>query len=146
MKRRRLYRSPKLVATSTDATLRRRNIFRLSLSRSTVIDPSPPLQPPIRKATHTDSFHGSGSVPPATNNDPPPPHPRRRVPPRQDSILDIPPSWVRQLTLDRDLLALRYPPRGQRTIMYRRTKAELFAENVHPEGTTMRLTLYKVIG
>ncbi|CAN0415525.1 unnamed protein product, partial [Ectocarpus sp. 12 AP-2014] len=61
----------------------------------------------------------------------------------KDSILDIPPSWVRQLTLDRDLLALRYPPRGQRTIMYRRTKAELFAENVHPEGTTMRLTLYK---
>ncbi|CAM9659426.1 unnamed protein product, partial [Ectocarpus sp. 12 AP-2014] len=62
---------------------------------------------------------------------------------KKDSILDIPPSWVRQLTLDRDLLALRYPPRGQRTIMYRRTKAELFAENVHPEGTTMRLTLYK---
>lgn len=51
---------------------------------------------------------------------------------------------MRQLTLGRDMAALRYPPRGQRTIMYRRTKAELFAENVHPEGTTMRLTLYKV--
>lgn len=63
---------------------------------------------------------------------------------KQDSILDIPPSWVRQLTLSRDLTALRYPPRGQRTIMYRRAKAELFAENVHAEGTIMRLTLYKV--
>ncbi|CAM9607981.1 unnamed protein product, partial [Hapterophycus canaliculatus] len=63
---------------------------------------------------------------------------------KKDSILDIPPSWVRQLTLDRDLMALRYPPSGQRTVMYRRTKAELFAENVHSEGTTMRLTLFKV--
>eukprot|EP00752_Nemacystus_decipiens_P018589 g16667.t1 len=63
---------------------------------------------------------------------------------QKDSILDIPPSWVRQLTLSRDLTALRYPPRGQRTIMYRRAKAELFAENVHAEGTTLRLTLYKV--
>lgn len=62
----------------------------------------------------------------------------------QSSILDIPPSWVRQLTLGRDLTALRYPPKGQRTIMYRRSKVELFAENVHSEGTTMRLTLYKV--
>eukprot|EP00903_Cladosiphon_okamuranus_P016150 g14905.t1 len=62
---------------------------------------------------------------------------------QKDSILDIPPSWVRQLNLSRDLMALRYPPRGQRTIMYRRAKAELFAENVHAEGTTLRLTLYK---
>ncbi|CAN0393322.1 unnamed protein product [Pylaiella littoralis] len=62
---------------------------------------------------------------------------------QKSSILDIPPSWVRQLTLGRDLTALRYPPRGQRTIMYRRAKAELFAENVHSEGTTIRLTLYK---
>ena len=51
---------------------------------------------------------------------------------------------MRQLTLSRDLTALRYPPRGQRTIMYRRAKAELFAENAHAEGTTLRLTLYKV--
>lgn len=63
----------------------------------------------------------------------------------QESILDVPPSWVRKLTLDRDLAALRYPPRGHRTILYRRAKVELFAENVHDEGTTLRLTLYKVI-
>lgn len=62
----------------------------------------------------------------------------------QGSILDLPPSWVRKLTLDRDRTALRYPPKGRRTIFYRRAKAELFAENVHHEGTTLRLTLYKV--
>eukprot|EP00904_Undaria_pinnatifida_P000051 jgi/Undpi1/10046/HiC_scaffold_28.g12500.m1 len=62
---------------------------------------------------------------------------------QKESILDIPPSWVRKLTLDRDVTELRYPPRGRRTIMYRRTKAELFAKNVHGEGTTMKLTLYK---
>lgn len=62
----------------------------------------------------------------------------------QDSILELPPSWVRKLTLDRDLAALRFPPKGRRTIFYRRAKAELFAENIHPEGITLRLTLYKV--
>lgn len=29
--------------------------------------------------------------------------------------------------------------------MYRRAKAELYAENMHEEGTTLRVTLYKVM-
>ena len=59
------------------------------------------------------------------------------------NILDIPPSWVAKLVLDRSLLKLKYPPNGQRTIIYLRSKMELFADNIHEQGIISRLTLFK---
>ena len=59
------------------------------------------------------------------------------------NILDIPPSWVAKLVLDRSLLKLKYPPSGQRTIIYLRSKMELFADNIHEQGMISRLTLFK---
>ncbi|KAG5176116.1 hypothetical protein JKP88DRAFT_171511 [Tribonema minus] len=57
-------------------------------------------------------------------------------------VLDLPPSWVTRLHVPRESFARRYPPDGSRTILYRRSKLELFAEGLHREGVVMRLTLY----
>ena len=61
----------------------------------------------------------------------------------EDNILDIPPTWVKKLVLPQSFLKLKFPPLGQRTITFLRSKLELFADNVHEQGMTMRLTLYK---
>lgn len=61
----------------------------------------------------------------------------------EENILDVPPSWVSKLELERSQFNLRYPPHGQRTILYHKAKLELFAENMHDEGTVSRLFLYK---
>ncbi|CAM9530295.1 unnamed protein product, partial [Phaeothamnion confervicola] len=60
-----------------------------------------------------------------------------------ERVLDLPPSWVSQLVVSREMVALRYPPHGSRTIFFRRAKLELFAEGVHPQGLTARITRYK---
>lgn len=60
-----------------------------------------------------------------------------------ESILDLSPSWVERLHISRDSFALRYPPHGRRTLFYLKSKLELFAVALHPEGTTLRLTLYQ---
>ncbi|CAM9369059.1 unnamed protein product, partial [Discosporangium mesarthrocarpum] len=61
----------------------------------------------------------------------------------KENILDLPPSWVNRLHIDRDLYSLQYPPHGHRTIIYQRAKVELMAENIHSQGMTRRLTVYK---
>ncbi|GMI19216.1 hypothetical protein TeGR_g6973, partial [Tetraparma gracilis] len=60
-----------------------------------------------------------------------------------DNVLDVPESWVNKLTIKRSLYALRFPPDGQRVILYKKAKHELFAENVHDQGCVSKLTLYK---
>ncbi|CAM9372592.1 unnamed protein product [Chrysoparadoxa australica] len=61
-----------------------------------------------------------------------------------ENILDLPPSWCLALNISSDAFALRYPPHGQRTIFYRKSKLELYAENLHPQaGMVLRLTLFK---
>ncbi|KAK7232184.1 hypothetical protein SO694_00030049 [Aureococcus anophagefferens] len=59
------------------------------------------------------------------------------------NLLDIPPSWVAKLAVSRGDFALRYPPDGQRTTLYHKAKLELFAENHHDQGMTVRLLIYK---
>mmetsp|Transcript_69999 Transcript_69999/g.195823 ORF Transcript_69999/g.195823 Transcript_69999/m.195823 type:complete len:880 (-) Transcript_69999:41-2680(-) len=61
----------------------------------------------------------------------------------EENILDIPPSWVSKLVIERSSFKLKYPPVGQRTLLYHKAKLELFAENMHLQGTVSRLTLYK---
>jgi hypothetical protein len=58
-------------------------------------------------------------------------------------ILDLPPSWVSKLRLPQSRVSIRYPPDGLRTIYFRRSKLELLAANLHAEGLTVRLTLYR---
>jgi hypothetical protein len=50
-----------------------------------------------------------------------------------ENILDLPPSWVGQLRVPRQAMALRYPPTGSRTLSYHRAKLELFADALHPQ-------------
>ncbi|KAJ1445509.1 hypothetical protein M885DRAFT_549673 [Pelagophyceae sp. CCMP2097] len=61
----------------------------------------------------------------------------------QENLLDIPPSWVSKLSLHRTDFALCYPPDGQRTTLYQLAKVELFAENTHGQGMTLRRVLYR---
>jgi hypothetical protein len=58
-------------------------------------------------------------------------------------MLDLPPSWVGALRVDRLSLSLKYPPTGSRTNVYFKCKLELFAENLHPQGCVQRMTSYK---
>mmetsp|Transcript_10574 Transcript_10574/g.24612 ORF Transcript_10574/g.24612 Transcript_10574/m.24612 type:complete len:966 (+) Transcript_10574:92-2989(+) len=58
------------------------------------------------------------------------------------NILDLPPSWVSKLRLDRLHLDLKYPPTGCRTTLYRRCKEEVFAECRQAQGCVKRVTLY----
>mmetsp|Transcript_3231 Transcript_3231/g.12365 ORF Transcript_3231/g.12365 Transcript_3231/m.12365 type:complete len:648 (-) Transcript_3231:1303-3246(-) len=56
--------------------------------------------------------------------------------------VDIPPSWVSKLCIPFSDFYLRFPPDGQRTVMYFRCKLELFAENQHDQGMICRLSTY----
>jgi len=57
--------------------------------------------------------------------------------------LDIPPSWVVKLAIDRDTYAKRYCNQGQQTVLYNKAKLERFAENTHDQGMVLRLTIFK---
>jgi len=61
----------------------------------------------------------------------------------EENVLDVPPSWVRQLGVSRESFKVKFPPSGQRTILYKRAKLELFADHLHGQGTVSRLTTYK---
>ena len=60
-----------------------------------------------------------------------------------DNILDIPESWVSKLKIDRSKYNIRYPPYGQKVVLYKKAKLELFAENAHDQGMVSRLTIFK---
>jgi len=60
-----------------------------------------------------------------------------------DNVLDIPPSWVVKLVIDRDMYAKRFCNNGQQTVLYHKAKLEKFAENTHEQGMIMRLTIFK---
>ncbi len=60
-----------------------------------------------------------------------------------ERILDIPPSWVRKLTIPREAFAKRYWVTGQKTELYWKAKLELFAEHMHAQGMVSRLTRFR---
>jgi len=62
-----------------------------------------------------------------------------------DHILDLPPSWVAKLHIDREDYLQRFAKENDETKLskdYRRSRAELFAENSRKDGMVQRLTLY----
>jgi len=61
----------------------------------------------------------------------------------EDTILDIPPSWVIKLVVDRDMYQKRFCNHGQQTVLYHKAKLECFAENTHEQGMILRLTTFK---
>jgi len=61
----------------------------------------------------------------------------------EDNILDIPPSWVKKLIVDRETHARRYCNYGQQIVLYDKAKLERFAENSNEQGMVLRLTLFK---
>lgn len=62
-----------------------------------------------------------------------------------DHVLDLPPSWVERLYIDRDKYMERYSSEGKdvkRSVTYRKSRAELFAENSRKDGMVQKLILY----
>ncbi len=60
-----------------------------------------------------------------------------------ENILDIPPSWVGKLNVSRESQKQKYFRNGQKTILYKRVKLELYAENVHEQGMVSRMTIFR---
>ncbi|KAJ0405407.1 hypothetical protein ATCC90586_009446 [Pythium insidiosum] len=58
-------------------------------------------------------------------------------------VLDIPPSWVPKLSIDRQTYKRRFVIDAQRVTLYRRSKVEEFAENSHDQGLVLRITAYR---
>lgn len=61
----------------------------------------------------------------------------------EDLILDVPPSWVAKLHVDRAAYKKRFVTDAQRVTLFRRAKLEEFAENTHDQGVVTRVTLYR---
>jgi hypothetical protein len=63
-----------------------------------------------------------------------------------DLILDIPPSWVVILHLDRATYKKRFVKDCQHVTLYNRAKVEEFAENTHEQGLIARITIFRDVG
>ncbi|RQM29382.1 hypothetical protein B5M09_004398 [Aphanomyces astaci] len=62
-----------------------------------------------------------------------------------DNVLDLPPSWVAKLHVDRKAYKRRFVTAGQRTTLFRKAKVEEFAENNHAQGLVLRITQFRNI-
>ncbi|KAH9109504.1 hypothetical protein AeMF1_015421 [Aphanomyces euteiches] len=60
-----------------------------------------------------------------------------------DNVLDLPPTWVSKLVVDRKTYKRRFVSDGQRTTLFRKAKMDEFAENTHPQGLVLRVTEYR---
>ncbi|RHY88087.1 hypothetical protein DYB31_010279, partial [Aphanomyces astaci] len=60
-----------------------------------------------------------------------------------DNVLDLPPSWVAKLHVDRKAYKRRFVTAGQRTTLFRKAKVEEFAENNHAQGLVLRITQFR---
>uniref|UniRef100_K3WB99 Dynein regulatory complex subunit 7 n=1 Tax=Globisporangium ultimum (strain ATCC 200006 / CBS 805.95 / DAOM BR144) TaxID=431595 RepID=K3WB99_GLOUD len=58
-------------------------------------------------------------------------------------ILDVPPSWVAKLALDRTTYKKQFVADAQRVTLYQRAKIEEFAEHSHEQGLVVRTTKYR---
>ena len=55
---------------------------------------------------------------------------------------DPPLTWVPPIVLSRPYFLLRYPPHGQRSVLYFRAKLDRYAKYAHSQGLVMRLSKY----
>ncbi|KAL4152038.1 hypothetical protein PRNP1_008973 [Phytophthora ramorum] len=63
-----------------------------------------------------------------------------------DLILDIPPSWVIKLHIDRATYKKRFVKDCQHVTLYHCAKVEEFAENTHEQGLIARVTIFRDVG
>ncbi|KAE8910917.1 Dynein regulatory complex subunit 7 [Phytophthora fragariae] len=63
-----------------------------------------------------------------------------------DLILDIPPSWVTNLHIDRATYKKRFVKDCQHVTLYHRAKVEEFADNTHEQGLVARVTVFRDVG
>ncbi|KAG7400563.1 hypothetical protein PHYBOEH_005086 [Phytophthora boehmeriae] len=63
-----------------------------------------------------------------------------------DLILDIPPSWVTKIHIDRATYKKRFVKDCQHVTLYDRAKVEEFAENTHEQGLIARVTIFRDVG
>ncbi|KDO23978.1 hypothetical protein SPRG_10675 [Saprolegnia parasitica CBS 223.65] len=84
----------------------------------------------IRMAKAASNNAGDGSDPGGENDE-------------ESNILDVPPSWVVKLHVERKRYKQRYVNEAQRATLYEKSKVEDFADNTHPQGMVRRLTLYR---
>lgn len=61
-------------------------------------------------------------------------------------ILDIPPSWVTQLQIDRATFKQQFVKDGQQSTLFHCAKVEEFAENTHEQGLIARITVFRDSG
>src|SRR5690606_31882908 len=59
-----------------------------------------------------------------------------------ERVLEVPKSWVGDVTVTRQQYQLRYPPDGSRTTLYSKSSVDLFAKSSNSQGLVMRVTLY----
>ena len=55
----------------------------------------------------------------------------------------VPCSWVNKLTIPQDSYEKKYQPNGQRVILYKNAKVELYAVGVNKQGLVSRVTKYE---
>ncbi|CEG47569.1 uncharacterized protein PHALS_04437 [Plasmopara halstedii] len=60
-----------------------------------------------------------------------------------DLILDIPPSWVHKLQIDRATFKKKFVQNSQQITLFHRAKVEEFAEGTHEQGLVVRVTLFR---
>lgn len=58
-------------------------------------------------------------------------------------VLDVPPSWVAKLHIDRATYKNKFVADAQRVTLYRHAKVEEFAEHSHDQGLVLRVTRYR---
>lgn len=58
-------------------------------------------------------------------------------------VLDIPPSWVVKLEIDRAMFKKQFVGDSQRVTLFHRAKIEEFAEHYHDQGLVARITLFR---
>lgn len=61
----------------------------------------------------------------------------------EDLVLDIPPSWVNKLEIDRATFKKQFVTDAQRVTLFCRAKVEEFADNSHEQGLVARVTLFR---
>jgi hypothetical protein len=66
------------------------------------------------------------------------------VPPVNQKILDVPPSWPSRLEIAQDRLELG-SPNGVKTALYQNAKRETFAPYLRMDGMMSRTTIYQTV-
>lgn len=60
----------------------------------------------------------------------------------KNGFWEVPTSWAEKITVTESLARLKYLPDGERVLLFYKSKVELLADNVHPEGLISRVSTF----